>query len=335
MLDLIHLHDECDADRDLAVRVVRMDTDLVHLYYSNDKGFTFYNTKAPREALRRNPPRRGLKATHEDLHDLHNEARRRLQCPDVSECQNFTCHARSNDGGRKCCEQIHLGKDVQCMLNGKGNACKCGEINNRHCYVDLRCNQDGTTNTPFDIWENGSCRVKPNGDCSTNSGATKCTNGYECRKNKCFNGHEFCIEDEDPKYTCKLIEIRECSVDCQTKEVEKGEKARFGRECCTAQGQEEKCILNQNGSTCNCPLNVPGYVVPTSLLDLVAIEDDPCYIDMRCNAYEVFDLEKGKKGKCQRKPEGRCNGSANCATGFECKNMCKGTGHTCYFCKPS
>ena len=197
MLDLIHLHDECDADRDLAVRVVRMDTDLFYLYYSNDKGFTFYNQEAPREAIRN--PRRGLTSTYEDLHDLHNEAFRRLDCGDddvpregVPECStkcsfcvkggvyddtigNFgkceqyclgDCEQyRKKDGvGRRCCKEA-LQYDKICYLNDpdKGNTCKCGSEEAKACYIDMRCPETQT-------WQKidsfpAQCRVKPEGEC--------------------------------------------------------------------------------------------------------------------------------------------------------------------------
>ena len=109
-----------------------------------------------------------------------------------------------------------------------------------------------------------SCRVKPKGNCDTSSGTTKkCTSGHECRQNKCKDSYESCIEDEDPKYTCKPVEFPECSKDCQL----------TGWQCCKAQAEGGKCILNQIGSACNFPEN----------------ENDPCYIDMRCKYEKSFD----------------------------------------------
>ena len=141
MMDRIHLHEECDADRDLAVRVVQMNPDLLYLYYSNDKGFTFYNTKAPREAIR-SSARRGLKATHEDLRDLHKEALRRLRCDDgpregVPLCLT-ACHL--GDGGACCVDEGQ--KESICYLNNvdEGNTCECGAGEGRAaCYIDMRC----------------------------------------------------------------------------------------------------------------------------------------------------------------------------------------------------
>ena len=165
MLDRIHLHDECDADRDLAVRVVQMDKDLLYLYYSNDKGFTFYNTDAPREAIRHNP-RRGLKSTHEDLHDLHNEALRRLQCIPTQE--NHECSEECKDnGGRACCEGIEE-NDRKCLLNAKGNTCNCEE--DSACYIEMRCHNNKNllsygTKADDLTWQNGECRVKPGKVC--------------------------------------------------------------------------------------------------------------------------------------------------------------------------
>ena len=219
MLDLIHLHDECDADRDLAVRVVQMeDTDLLYLYYSNDNGFTFYNTDAPREAIRN--PRRGLKATHEDLHDLHNEALRRLDCDDevprkgVPECSTTCsfcgkkvvrdgfgeCDPKNTDKdgvGRTCCKDA--GQDGKiCYLNDgdKGNTCKCGSEEVKACYIDMRCPETQTWQKTSFFYP-AKCRVKPDGKCCIDKGTNwvsegcapwtrffsygrYCTDGYEC-----------------------------------------------------------------------------------------------------------------------------------------------------------
>ena len=232
------------------------------------------------------------------------DAHHRRLCSDVSvpipECGMNSCL----DEGRKCCAKIHTDLDVKCMLNGEGNVCKCSEEG--LCYVDLRCNQNGQWGRGaaalekfWCIYENcahgpsgqGYCRVKPNSNCDLRGGATPCWSGHECRKNKCKDGYESsCIEEEDPKYTCKPVELPACPVECQL----------TGRKCCKAQTEGGKCILNQNGSGCNCSEN----------------GNKPCYIDMRCEYEKSFDQTYNE---CRVKHWGYCDTLNPCGHNLNCK----------------
>ena len=107
--------------------------------------------------------------------------------------------------------------------------------------------------------------------------------------------------------------IPECSFYC---------KDLYGVECCRANGiTNEKCYLNGQGNTCNCP----------------KAPDNECYIDMRCVGdkpyakpyYDWLTWEDGIfgfGGKCKIKPGRECDDSGllwndyDCTIGYSCQD---------------
>ena len=101
--------------------------------------------------------------------------------------------------------------------------------------------------------------------------------------------------------------IPECSFYC---------KDLYGVECCRANGiTNEKCYLNGQGNTCNCP----------------KAPDNECYIDMRCHndsPYDWLTWQDGgwlQDGGCKVKPGRECGGGTiyphyGCTIGYKCQD---------------
>ena len=97
--------------------------------------------------------------------------------------------------------------------------------------------------------------------------------------------------------------IPECSYYC--KDWEFG----GGVECCKDNGiTNEKCYLNGQGNTCNCPA-----------------PDNECYIDMRCVGVKPYDDLTWQDGGCKVKPGRECGGGTiyphyGCTIGYSCQD---------------
>jgi len=203
-----------------------------------------------------------------------------------------------------------------CYLNSETSTCNCRDEG--YCYIEMRCKD-------HEYWQGNECRVKPGiPECTSKCKGEKDGQkkaGQECCADQ-GQSDETCILNSNSS-TCNCSDRVKCYIDmrCDENETLQDNECRVkpgvpecslackneNRECCQKQGQSgKKCILNSDSSTCKC-----------------SSEEDPCYIEMRCNYAETW-----QNGECRRKPWQSClmySDAKKCTDGFFCnskENVC-------------